>query len=380
MAELEILRAEHGDCLLLHHDGMLVLIDGGPTGVYDAALKPRLEQLMAERGEPLPLRMIMVSHIDDDHIVGLADMFAEADERESEHRGPRRWRASELWFNAFGALTGAGAGGAGAGGAAQGAALNALAAAAPGSESVAIGVGVKNGNALLRDATALGIDLNTSAGGGLVEAAEAGATVVDIAPGLSFTVLAPVAKRLASLKKAWEKWEREHPTADAETAANLDRSVFNLSSIVVLADAGGKTLLLTGDARSDDVLDGLERAGLQAKGGPPLEVDVLKLPHHGSVRNVSDEFFARVRARHYVASGNGRDNNPDDAALGLLCDSRLGDAEPWTLWLTYGGAPGDGKPGLHERLKAFLDSRAAAGQQIDVRFGAAGQTQTIALD
>ena len=77
---------------------------------------------------------------------------------------------------------------------------------------------------------------------------------------------------------------------------------------------------------------------------------------------------------------NGRDGNPDDAALELLCDSRAGnDSEPWTLWLTYGGAPGDGKPGLHERLAAFFDAREGDGQHVDVRFAPAGQHHTIPL-
>ena len=38
--------------------------------------------------------------------------------------------------------------------------------------------------------------------------------------------------------------------------------MFNLSSIVVLARSGRRTLLLTGDARSDDIIDGLEGEGL----------------------------------------------------------------------------------------------------------------------
>ena len=160
-------------------------------------------------------------------------------------------------------------------------------------------------------------------------------------------------------------------------AANLDRSVFNLSSIVVLARSGDRTLLLTGDARSDDVITGLEDAELLGDG--PLRVDVLKLPHHGSIRNVDAVFFERVRARHYVISADGRDGNPEDETLALLCDARRADQEPWTLWLTHGGEPGDGKPGFHERINAFLAARRAAGQSIDTRFAAPGQRHAIAL-
>ena len=39
-------------------------------------------------------------------------------------------------------------------------------------------------------------------------------------------------------------------------------------------------------------------------------VDVLKVPHHGSDRNTSAEFFDTVIANYYIISANGRDDNP----------------------------------------------------------------------
>jgi Metallo-beta-lactamase superfamily len=369
---LDVLRARFGDCLLLRHGDDLMLIDGGPKGVYDESLKPRLEQLIAERGAPLRLRMVMVSHIDDDHIVGLADMFEDVVDAQDEHRPALQWRAGELWLNSFAKVTG-GAAKPDSTGAAQSAAVDALVAEVAGAESEAIAVSIPNGNRLVRDAGALDIKLNQSVGGGLVECRDA-KTTLEIAPGLTFTVLAPAANRLEKLRKKWEAFNAKHP--DAEPAANVDQSVFNLSSIVVLAEAGGKRALLTGDARSDDILHGLEISGLQMnKSDPPLKVDLLKLPHHGSIRNVDAEFFARVHARNYVISADGTNGNPEDATLKLLCDSRTKDDEPWTLWLTYGGAAGDGKPDLHGRLAKFF----AARPDVDVKFAAPGTHHTIAL-
>ena len=79
--------------------------------------------------------------------------------------------------------------------------------------------------------------------------------------------------------------ERARPADCAEIAAFVDKSVYNLSSIVVLVESQGKRLLLTGDGRGDHTLAGLEAAGL-LDGEGRIDVDVLKLPHHGSVRNV----------------------------------------------------------------------------------------------
>ena len=56
---LEALRARHGDSLLLHYgtksDPKLIVIDGGPSGVFKGALKPRLEALREERGGELAI-------------------------------------------------------------------------------------------------------------------------------------------------------------------------------------------------------------------------------------------------------------------------------------------------------------------------------------
>ena len=74
---LEALDAGKGDALLLHFGTIatpeLIVIDGGPSGVYRRVLKPRLEELRASRGENdrLTIRLAMVSHIDDDHINGI---------------------------------------------------------------------------------------------------------------------------------------------------------------------------------------------------------------------------------------------------------------------------------------------------------------------
>jgi Metallo-beta-lactamase superfamily len=373
---LEVLRAEHGDCLLLHHGDDLVLIDGGPSGVYDSTLKPRLQELMAARPEPLFIQMVMVSHIDDDHVIGLIDMFDEAVDRQDNHLGRAEWRAGELWLNAFGALTGASATAGGTG--VNASALSALVATAPGKQSQAVTASIKSGIALHEDAIALNVDRNASFGGGLVQRGGGAADTVEVVPGLTFTLLAPAKKQLEKLRTKWTDWERTHLRPDATEAANLDRSVFNLSSIVVLARSGPRTLLLTGDARSDHIVDGLKDAGLLTDDGPPLMVDILKLPHHGSIRNVDERFFARVRARNYVISANGRDGNPEDDTLALLCDARLRDRAPWTLWLTYGGEAADGKLGLHARLDAFFAARKTK-QQLDVRLAKPGERHTITL-
>ena len=98
----------------------------------------------------------------------------------------------------------------------------------------------------------------------------------------------------------------------------------------MLAEQNGKTMLLTGDARGDNILAGLRTANLLTD-TKPCAVDVLKVPHHGSDNNVTKEFFAKVTARHYVFSGNGQHGNPERATFEMLFEARRA--------LPDGGAP-----------------------------------------
>lgn|GEM_PF-3464374 len=121
-------------------------------------------------------------------------------------------------------------------------------------------------------------------------------------------------------------------------AEYADTSVFNLSSIVILAESTGqggtmRRMLLTGDARGDHILEGLEAAKLLKD--RKCHVDLLKLPHHGSNRNLERDFFKSVTADHYVVSSNGeRFDNPDQDTLEWLAEARKGTG-PFKVYLTY---------------------------------------------
>ena len=84
---LEALQANEGDCLLLHYDksgaaAVRVLLDGGPSSIYASVLKPRLDAL---RGDSvLDLRMVVVTHIDADHITGVLDLFRKLTEMQTD--------------------------------------------------------------------------------------------------------------------------------------------------------------------------------------------------------------------------------------------------------------------------------------------------------
>src|SRR5262249_36160975 len=102
---LEALQADHGDSLILHYGPVdkprFIVIDGGPKGIFKSSLSPRLQAIKNARGGGvLELRMVMVSHIDDDHITGVLDLAKML--RDLQDRGvPLPYDILTLWHNSF---------------------------------------------------------------------------------------------------------------------------------------------------------------------------------------------------------------------------------------------------------------------------------------
>lgn len=341
----EALPARYGDSLFLtFEDGGQVrrmLIDAGPATVYQTAVRKRLIAAKAEAGGELTLDAIMVSHVDEDHILGLLDLFAELQDAE-QRRQPWPWDVKWLLHNSFDALMDEGEGGmarelggetllASLGGAA------ALSAALGGDREFGhaaelVLASYAQGAKLSTLAAALRIIRNPPDGSPILSADAPRVLKLGAA---SFIVVGPRKRELEKLRKAWDKWRetvkaKKKPTA--ELAATLDTSVPNLSSIVALLEHGGAKVLLTGDARSDYIHEGLRAAGLTDAAGR-LHVDILKMPHHGSIRNVTSGFLKEVTADHYVASGDGTYGNPDRATLDLIEQARPQGG--YTVHLTY---------------------------------------------
>jgi glyoxylase-like metal-dependent hydrolase (beta-lactamase superfamily II) len=342
---LEALQAKHGDSLLLHYgtttDPKLIVIDGGPRGVFDISLRPRLEQIKARRSpeKPLPIRMMMVSHIDEDHISGILDLTDALLEQQNDEK-QLLCNITTLWHNSFDEILDNNEV------KAISASLNSvvkLSAAGDVSfppslfrdkHSAAVAASVPQGRRLRGNAEALALLQNDPFEKLVILPADN--KPLDIDGNLKLTVLGPSQPRLEKLQSDWNSKlekikQKEAAAARALAAEFIDNSVYNLSSIVVLVEADNRKMLLTGDGLGADILEGLKEAGL-LHDGETLHVDLLKMPHHGSIRNITKEFLTTITADHYVISANGRDDNPDLDTLKLL--SELRGAQDCTIHLT----------------------------------------------
>ncbi|SFR93283.1 Metallo-beta-lactamase superfamily protein [Microbacterium sp. cf046] len=176
---------------------------------------------------------------------------------------------------------------------------------------------------------------------------------VELAGGMRLTVLAPDALRLTELQAAWtqvihdaeEKKRRtkagglvpmgvsDAPTLDTREQlvdlanSNLDEddSKANRTSICLLLEYDGKRVLLTGDAISADFVLALKQLAVKRPeltgAGGRVDLDLVKMPHHGSQYNVTRELVEAVNCKEWVFTTDGTDHmHPDPPAIARLLE------------------------------------------------------------
>ena len=333
MFKLHVVQAKYGDALIMSFGTPAkprhILIDGGPSGNYAVSLEAALERIVGKGGQ---LDLVVLSHVDNDHVIGLLDLLAAVEEDQVSDRSPRT-KIAGLWHNSFERTidpTGVAA--------QQMQAIMTMAGAAKLTTPLATDTletlyGIKEGNRLRLMARKLNIPTNKGFKDDvlLVEAAKA---PIKFGP-LALKIAGPNKTNLKALQTAWLQWLEEAAQKianDPATAAMSDQSMPNLSSIVLFAECGGKTILFTGDARGDHIIEGLQTAKLLKKG--KLHVDVLKVQHHGSHRNTTPDFFNTVTADIYVLSADGRHGNPKFDTMKWIVETARHRQRPITLVAT----------------------------------------------
>ncbi|HXO75696.1 MAG TPA: hypothetical protein VN824_10685, partial [Puia sp.] len=216
---LEIMQADHGDCLMLHYGSPTkpdhIIIDGGPKGIYNNFLKPRLLAIRDNRAisDKLPISMVMVSHMDDDHANGICVMTDEL----INDADSAPFDVGHMWINTFDDIIGNIQLPVIAGVAASASAVSFSEGQIPGIRElekdkhhiVAVIASTGQGRQLRDNANTLSITLNhpfTTIGGSVkLVRGDAGKTKVTWDQGLKITVLCPDDERLRKLQKKWDE-------------------------------------------------------------------------------------------------------------------------------------------------------------------------------
>lgn len=272
---------------------------GGPKGNFRHALLPRLEALRCHRSKAgtLSINLVIVSHYDANRVDGIFDLL-----RHLAADGSGRYRIERLWYNNFLAIF-------------------------PPEERVS----ASSKEALWKLADSLSIPINVPFENFVMPSA-AGPTRFTLPDGLEITITGPPFDSVRTWYLQWMKSQSKSAVPEAfkrtfhspkeELASGVelrlirrpphsfnppfdgparDMSIVNACSIVAYLRFSDRTMLLTGDARSDQIQRGLFDAWLlDPEAG--MDVDLLKLPHFGSMHSCSKSLLDRIRAEHYVVT------------------------------------------------------------------------------
>lgn len=106
----------------------------------------------------------------------------------------------------------------------------------------------------------------------------------------------------------WNKTFEELTDYDYPTE---DSSIANQASIVMVFEYEGMRILLCGDAPASCILQGLPGQ---------THFDIVKLPHHGSARSISDELLHRISADAFLICADGT-SHPTKLTIAKLLNS-----------------------------------------------------------
>jgi beta-lactamase superfamily II metal-dependent hydrolase len=313
---LHVVQAEYGDCFILESksgkQSANVLVDGGPYQTFEKHLKPALQKLLLNR----KLDLMVLSHIDNDHIIGLLDLLEEI-KNQREGGTKELVKVEKMWHNSFVDLL-------------QfheepmkflGNYLS-IRNDVKSNEitSSLIMKGFQQGTDLTKLAKLLRIPINPD-----FDKLIAINDKIKSLPlnDITLHILGPTKKNVETLQKEWKKWIKKKRTSESHygLVQILDKSIPNLASITFLVEAKHSKILFTGDGLGQDIIDVLTKNSMFDKDGR-FFVDVLKIPHHGSDRNISPEFFDSINAQYYIISANGRDDNPSLSTLRWIIESK----------------------------------------------------------
>jgi hypothetical protein len=322
---IEMLPAQHGDALWIEygdeHGTHRILIDGGPVPTYKF-LEQRIDRVP---GDERFFELVVLTHVDADHVEGLVRLFAEKPLPFSVDKVIfNGWRQMEKSHGLLGAL--------------QGEFLSAL----------------------LVDRTPNAWDPDAPP---WVVLGKGELPVIELPGGMRLTLLSPSPDKLKAMAAEWKKSiaKEGFEPGDLEQAwealasrkkflpkkgllgvsrgldlmlkeqFKIDAAKANGSSLAFLAEFGGKSALLLGDAHPDVVAASVKRL-IKKRKLKKLPVGAVKVAHHGSKNNTNEDLLSLIDSPTYLISTNGAQfKHPDKACIARI----LKFGKPETMVFNY---------------------------------------------
>lgn len=342
MFSLDMMPAAYGDALWIEYGDSAaprrILIDGGKLSSAEPIAR-RIREVAASNPTGLcSFELAVLTHIDGDHIEGFLSLI------HSMSAGTLPMRVGEIWFNGAPHLPDP----------------HESSEPAPPGSAGAPSFGALQGEMLSFVLFDQKLPWNVWSSMGPIFIPQRGRLpVFELPGGMKLTLLGPTFERLQKLRAKWDKevkeWEKKSKAKlSPETVVELladrpegrvlhfaeeegldvraladawdkeDTSEPNGSSIALLAEYEGKSILLLGDAFARDMASAIRRLLTERapKGGAPkdkLRVNALKVAHHGSRNNISEELLSLVDCDHFLISTNGAVfGHPDPEAVAQM--------------------------------------------------------------
>jgi len=294
--KFEFLKAGNGDCIFISTDEINILIDGGIARTYDRELNPLLKREIRDKG--LYLDLVVLTHYDDDHIAGLLKLL-EYETKELENK--KSTIIKEFWFNSFD---------------------EALVSPINYSNNTSAKQQIKFDDYLkellpyISYKSKLSID-----------------EVQDLFIGnnqeLKITLLSPNNKKLENLFSKYKKDTKNYQTSATSNDYNIsieelaqkkftkDTSLTNGASIAFILEYKNKNFLFLGDAHIDLIVDRLKELGYNDNNR--LNLEFVKLSHHGSCRNLNSDFLDLIECDKFIILTDGsKHNHPNKEVLSKI--------------------------------------------------------------
>lgn len=340
-----------GDCLLIEFlkEDYRILLDGGYTDTYHNYLRRRLIEL-SEQGKKINL--LVITHIDADHIGGIQAFLKE----NGTAKEPAIIGVSEVWYNAFAHMNTEKAQSGDVPYTIKEILMGSIAAYNSTYSDGRHDISVAQGNTVAGLLRAGGYNWNTTWCGKAI-CVENG-KFKKLTDKIHCTLLGPDEDTMKGLAEVWvtklkstvkrfvicedglysEAFEcdciQSGETTEGATkqdigyktieetekhdwdklvdtwSGQMDASVTNRSSIAFMLEYKDLRMLFPGDSPLQIFQETL-----------PAKIDIVKLPHHGSEKNISKEFIQNTEVSYYLLSTEGKKHDhPSKSVIGaILC-------------------------------------------------------------
>lgn len=334
--ETKILKAGNGDAILIKfkedneqkfHN---ILVDGGSKMAYETNLKVELLALI-EKGESLDL--LIITHIDQDHIGGIINLFDDINLSKlflKDNQGVKQFlEIKEIWFNTNHLIN-----------------------------KKEFWMASTNTKISKKQGANLQLHVENKAEyvNAFISRPERYTKNEGIAyfGKLKITILAPNIDFLIrynnKLSDEWNKYLKEllknkHSESKVsvkqrqynklafekliplmekqrdEKKEGKDNSPENSSSIAFLVEFDNKSILLLGDAPCQEIIKSLRDLGYSEQS--PILVDYVKLSHHAGVKNTNYELLSLIDCKKFIISTDGQNHDlPNKATLAKIISSK----------------------------------------------------------